>query len=211
VKPFGTPGAFGNYYLNVQFSDGHADNLMQTLSDVSVTPPDSASMNSLVSPNGSIRFNWALPSGVSNQNYQVRIRNPEGSKEYYVSGALLDGTSATAYWGDLRNLEHCKTYKWFLRTTHPSNSARWDTERKDFFYNPFGLNFHTFTAAKAGSGTGTVTSLPAGINCGSYCSDTFVAGLPVTLTATPNSGSIFAGWSGVPLRFGIRHEGGTGA
>jgi hypothetical protein len=46
------------------------------------------------------------------------------------------------------------------------------------------------------NGTGTVTSSPAGINCGSTCSFTFSAGASVTLTATSQRGYRFAGWSG---------------
>jgi dienelactone hydrolase len=49
---------------------------------------------------------------------------------------------------------------------------------------------------KAGSGTGTVSSSPAGIACGSTCSATFDDGQAVTLTATAGSGAVFAGWSG---------------
>jgi len=52
------------------------------------------------------------------------------------------------------------------------------------------------TVAKSGSGSGTVTSSPAGINCGATCSASFASGASVTLTATPASGSTFAGWSG---------------
>jgi hypothetical protein len=52
----------------------------------------------------------------------------------------------------------------------------------------------TVTVAKAGSGTGTVTSNPAGINCGGVCSAPFFS--DVTLTAAPASGSAFASWSG---------------
>ena len=47
-----------------------------------------------------------------------------------------------------------------------------------------------------GTGTGTVTSTPAGITCGSDCTETVVAGTSVTLTAAAASGSTFAGWSG---------------
>ncbi len=55
--------------------------------------------------------------------------------------------------------------------------------------------FH-LTVAKAGTGTGTVTSDPAGIDCGSTCSADVNSATPVTLIATPATGSTFAGWSG---------------
>src|SRR5207247_6685833 len=48
----------------------------------------------------------------------------------------------------------------------------------------------------AGTGSGTVTSAPAGINCGATCSASFASGTVVTLTATPAAGSTFSGWSG---------------
>lgn len=54
----------------------------------------------------------------------------------------------------------------------------------------------TLSTRTAGRGTGTVTSSPAGIDCGSDCSEGFTVGTVVTLTATPNSASTFAGWSG---------------
>ncbi|KJU83032.1 secreted protein containing DUF1566, partial [Candidatus Magnetobacterium bavaricum] len=50
--------------------------------------------------------------------------------------------------------------------------------------------------SKSGTGSGTVTSSPAGINCGSTCSASFATGTSVTLTATADSGSTFTGWSG---------------
>jgi PASTA domain/Divergent InlB B-repeat domain len=56
---------------------------------------------------------------------------------------------------------------------------------------------HTLTVATAGTGVGTVTSSPAGIDCGSTCSHSFDAGTAVALTASPEAGSTFAGWSGV--------------
>jgi hypothetical protein len=49
---------------------------------------------------------------------------------------------------------------------------------------------------KAGEGVGTVTSTPPGIVCGSDCSEAFVEGTEVTLTATAEDGSTFDGWSG---------------
>ncbi len=51
--------------------------------------------------------------------------------------------------------------------------------------------------SKLGStGTGTVTSSPSGINCGSICSTSFNRGTDVILTATPGVNSFFGGWGG---------------
>ena len=50
--------------------------------------------------------------------------------------------------------------------------------------------------ALTGAGGGTVTSQPAGIRCGAACGAEFNEGASVTLTATPASGSSFAGWGG---------------
>ena len=54
----------------------------------------------------------------------------------------------------------------------------------------------TLTIARIGSGTGNISSMPAGINCGSVCSANYMAGTLAILTAVANSGSVFAGWSG---------------
>jgi hypothetical protein len=55
---------------------------------------------------------------------------------------------------------------------------------------------HRLTVSKTGTGSGTVTSSPTGINCGATCDALFDDGTQVTLTATPAAGSTFAGWSG---------------
>jgi DNA-binding beta-propeller fold protein YncE len=48
----------------------------------------------------------------------------------------------------------------------------------------------------AGNGTGTVTSDPAGVDCPTSCWARFPSGSTVTLTASPDSGYFFSGWSG---------------
>ncbi|GBC59402.1 hypothetical protein DENIS_0341 [Desulfonema ishimotonii] len=55
---------------------------------------------------------------------------------------------------------------------------------------------HMLSVSKSGTGTGTITSTPSGINCGADCTETFPENTSVTLTATPDAGSVFAGWIG---------------
>lgn len=55
---------------------------------------------------------------------------------------------------------------------------------------------YTLSVSRQGVGSGSVSSSPAGINCGSTCSASYAAGTQVTLTAQAASGSSFAGWGG---------------
>ncbi len=54
----------------------------------------------------------------------------------------------------------------------------------------------TLTVTKAGTGSGTVSSAPAGITCGADCTEAYAYNTVVVLTATPAAGSAFSGWSG---------------
>lgn len=60
----------------------------------------------------------------------------------------------------------------------------------------FSTNAYTLTVAKNGTGGGTITSSPAGISCGSQCSNNFNYNTSITLTAVADAGAVFAGWSG---------------
>src|SRR3989344_4190111 len=61
----------------------------------------------------------------------------------------------------------------------------------------------TLDIYKSGTGSGTITSSPAGINCGATCTASFPSGSTATLTATPSSGSSSMAWTGFSGCFGI--------
>ena len=54
----------------------------------------------------------------------------------------------------------------------------------------------TLTIVKSGTGSGTVLSSDGLINCGSNCSEDYLSGTVLTLTATAYADSLFTGWSG---------------
>ena len=67
----------------------------------------------------------------------------------------------------------------------------------------FEIVTYSLSVAAAGTGTGTVVSVPEGINCvlaaggaSQNCVHAFPKGTVVTLTADPTGGSTFDGWSG---------------
>src|SRR5262245_40957635 len=55
---------------------------------------------------------------------------------------------------------------------------------------------YTVSVTLAGNAPGIVRSTPAGIDCGGDCSEAFDVGNAITLTAIPNPGVRFVGWTG---------------
>jgi len=60
----------------------------------------------------------------------------------------------------------------------------------------FTLKSYSLTVTTSPANSGSVSSSPSGINCGSVCSYSFPQNNNVTLTATPSSGYSFKNWSG---------------
>lgn len=85
-----------------------------------------------------------------------------------------------------------KTY-YFAATTYDSKGNQSSYSNEVSKSIPFGTQY-ALLISKVGSGAGTVSG--TGITCGSVCSNNYDPGTVVTLTATPASGSTFAGWTG---------------
>ena len=111
----------------------------------------------------------------SGQDIPVSIQAPTGSNRT-ITVAALDGAGTKIFGGTLPNVTLAPGPPIALVIT----------------LNPV----ITITINKQGNGSGTVTSTPAGINCGATCSAQFDQGAQVSLTATAASGSSFAGWNG---------------
>jgi hypothetical protein len=60
----------------------------------------------------------------------------------------------------------------------------------------FALKTFVLSVDVQGTGTGSVTSEPSGIICGSECEEEFIIDSEVTLTAQPDADSLFVGWGG---------------
>ncbi len=100
----------------------------------------------------------------------------------YVTTSHPDGYANEEWWGIMR--------------TKDNSSSSDIMEPRAVYYRlqSIWLPQNKLTVTK--SGTGTVTSNPSGISCGSDCSEPYNYNTVVTLTATPATGSTFASWSG---------------
>ncbi len=102
------------------------------------------------------------------------------------TGTLADYVSGTSGTGEVRVKVSCST-----------SAGRFDLSADRLrLHVGSALAGHTLTVIAVGTGTGTVISSPPGISCGADCSQDYIAGTMVTLTATPAGGSTFSGWSG---------------
>ncbi|HKH40603.1 MAG TPA: hypothetical protein VKA41_01985 [Solirubrobacterales bacterium] len=115
-----------------------------------------------------------------------------------VTDGLAPGATLLALWADGRNAIATKG-RVVSVTASPEDGGE---------FNPISaaarlvvnagnvLGRHTLTVKKAGRGSGTVTSVPAGISCGKTCTATFAGATALTLTAKAKKSS-FTGWKGV--------------
>lgn len=77
--------------------------------------------------------------------------------------------------------------------------TRRDIENIAAYIGNTSLSQNVLTVGLQGNGRGLVTSNPSGIACGANCATAFAPETLVTLSASPEFGSAFAGWSGACL------------
>jgi hypothetical protein len=113
---------------------------------------------------------------------------------------VASSTAGTAgLWGDYNGAAtHEKYPSTWLAAGHTQTGGPDDAHAltHNYWFGRARDTSPTLTVTRAGSGTGSVTSSPAGIDCGTDCAHGFPVGTSVTLTAAPGAFSIFTGWSG---------------
>lgn len=68
----------------------------------------------------------------------------------------------------------------------------------DEVYDNIGDDIYLLSITKEGTGTGHVFSSDYAIDCGAYCSKTYVEGTMLTIAANPDSSSVFTAWHNCP-------------
>jgi hypothetical protein len=164
--------------------------------------------------NAFLEFNTSLPGGSVYQDVSTSV---SAGQSFVFSTWVRSATSTpvsvcVVLWGlgNQTNGQSCRTVRhaWQLVSAPYDAPGAANALRAQVYANTPGVNIDLadtelapqiailLAVSKAGHGSGTVTSNPGAISCGSECSATLAPDSTVTLTAAPAAGSSFSGWSG---------------
>jgi hypothetical protein len=158
-----------------------------------ITSVDPASVTFGVTPSSSITINgsgFVLGAVITVGSLSgVTVAGPSGGATASTPFIWVDGTHLEFYWSSTLLAQGV----YAVQVTNPTSAGGLSATLAAGFTVLAPVNL---TVTKGGTGSGTVTSSPAGIDCGVDCSEAYAGGTVVTLTATPAAGSAFVGWSG---------------
>ena len=114
---------------------------------------------------------------------------------FYIDGVEQAAWSGEVAWGivSFPVSAGSHTFRWSYQK---DNTAIAGSDAAWIDMVVFPMTAPTFTLTVSKSGSGTVTSSPVGIDCGSTCAFSFASGTMVTLAPAPAGGSAFGAWSG---------------
>lgn len=155
-----------------------------------------------VEENGTVLVNLTL-SDITQSDVTVNIASSDGTAQAGIDYVAISQTvtipagqpskSVTIHLLDDAVAEGSETFS--LTLSSPDNAVLGPISSATVTITD-GEPTETATVTLAGTGSGTVSSDPVGIDCPSDCDEDFGAGMVVTLTATANVDSSFTGWSG---------------
>ena len=148
---------------------------------------------------GQASLSWEAPA--TNED-GTSLTDLNGYKIYYGTAPgnytqNIDVGNVTTY--NFTNLTDGQTY-YFVATAY--NAARVESSYSNEVAKIIPSSTQTYTLSVNKAGSGMITSSPAGISCGVDCTEVYTSGTVVTLTATPDGNSSFAGWSGACMGSG---------
>jgi Divergent InlB B-repeat domain len=132
-----------------------------------------------------LTLSWA-DNSTNEDGFRIERRTSSGTYQQ-----LTNVSSNVASFTDL-NLTNSTTYCYRVLAFNPAGTSAYSNE--GCATTPAANS--TLMVSRSGTGNGTITSSPAGIHCGTDCSESYVNGSVVTISAIAQAGSVFAGWSG---------------
>ncbi len=115
--------------------------------------------------------------------YTIEVHDETEMHNFHLSGPDVS---------EMTSISSAESPTWTVTFGHGAYHFQCDVHPGSMF-GDFTVG-NVLTVAKAGTGQGTVTSVPAGIACGGTCAAGYPAGGTVTLTAVAGTGSTFTGW-----------------
>jgi len=130
----------------------------------------------------------ATPSGgVYSAAQNVTLQTNESATIHYTTDGADPSSSSPVYNGTPIPVAQTTVLKFFAI----DSAGNVEPPRTETYTLAYSL-----LITKTGTGEGTVKSLSTGIDCGNVCTETYPFVTAITLTAVPQSGSVFSGWNG---------------
>jgi hypothetical protein len=133
-------------------------------------------------------------------SYPFKVLGPTKASSYRIKKVNASRRSASLLiiLKEKENGDATPDVKYVRTRKKPVRDLARNQAKRQIFIRTLGLpiSADTFMLTMTPPENGTITSSPAGIDCGADCTEEYPAGSEVTLTATPDEGGEWGGWGG---------------